>query len=60
MNLRKKRLSPGTRIKIIKGLTKERDAEIDFFDRTAKKWKVNFDLEWCGWYTRDEFIVIEE
>jgi hypothetical protein len=30
---------------------------IEKFDKEARKWKINFDESWCGWYTRQQFKI---
>jgi hypothetical protein len=60
MNLRtvNEKLYHGTTVKIKAGFTKDKLATVDFFDTKAKKWKVNFEEQWCGWYEKEELVVI--
>ena len=62
MNFKKelKKLRPGMLVEITEGMTKGKTAEIDSFNIQSKKWKVNFDNEWCGWYKKEDLKIISD
>jgi hypothetical protein len=40
-----------------KALTCGKPGVIEKFDKEVKKWKISFDENWCGWYTRPQFRI---